>query len=352
MAVKSFVKKKTADRIVASRPGSNSNDADHRATIHSARPRIVVSKCLGFEECRYDGSIIEDDFLKNLEPYVDFITVCPEAEIGLGTPRPPIRIVSVARELKLIQPATKRDVSEEMNLFTSRFLNGLSDVDAFVLKSRSPSCGFTDVKVYASLEKGPSLGRTRGFFGGAIQDRFPDLAVEDEGRLKNFHLREHFLIRLFALARLRELMKAATSSALVEFQAQNKFLLMAYNQKEMRELGRLVANLQARPFSDVAADYEKHFRLAFARAPRGASHVNVLQHALGFFSDELTAREKQHFLQLLSRYAAGKIPLASALSVMKSWITRFQPIYLSSQTYFHPFPEDLIELMDSGKGRV
>ena len=352
MAAKSFVNKKTADRNIASRASSNPNAADLDATIQSARPRIVVSKCLGFEECRYDGSVIEDEFLKRLEPYVEFITVCPEAEIGLGTPRPPIRILSVASQWKLVQPATKRDVTDEMNQFTSRFLQGLSDVDAFVLKNRSPSCGFTDVKVYSSLEKGPSLGRTRGFFGGAIQDRFPHLAIEDEGRLKNFHLREHFLIRLFALARLRELRKVATGAALVEFQAQNKLLLMAYNQKEMRELGRIVANPQQRALAEVAADYEKHFQHAFVRVPRSSSHVNVLHHAMGFFSEQLTAREKQHYLLLLDRYAAGKVPLTSALSVMKSWITRFESKYLSRQTYFHSFPEDLIELMDSGKGRV
>ncbi len=60
-----------------------------------SRPKVVISKCLEFENVRYDGGIISSVFVKKLMPHVDFIPVCPEVEIGLGTPRDPLRIVSV-----------------------------------------------------------------------------------------------------------------------------------------------------------------------------------------------------------------------------------------------------------------
>lgn len=117
------------------------------------RPKIVISKCIEFDHCRYDGSIIPSDFVKALKPHADFRPVCPEMEIGLGVPRSSIRIVSVNGELRLVQPATGLDVTEKMMDFSDHFLSSLSDVDGFILKFRSPSCGMKDIRVYSSSEK-------------------------------------------------------------------------------------------------------------------------------------------------------------------------------------------------------
>ena len=162
------------------------------------KPRIVISKCIGFDPCRYNGEIVQDKFVRRLEPHVEFVCVCPEVEIGLGTPRAPVRVVASGESFKLIQPASGLDVSDKMREFSRGFLDGLKEVDGFILKNRSPSCGFTDVKVYAGPEKGAAIGRTAGFFGGAVLEKVGDRAVEDEGRLLNLSIREHFLTRVFA----------------------------------------------------------------------------------------------------------------------------------------------------------
>jgi uncharacterized protein YbbK (DUF523 family) len=51
------------------------------------KPNVVISKCLGFAKCRYDGKIVFDTIVRRLKPFVNFIPVCPETEIGLGIPR-------------------------------------------------------------------------------------------------------------------------------------------------------------------------------------------------------------------------------------------------------------------------
>jgi len=318
----------------------------------AAKPRIVVSKCIGFDPCRYNGEIVHDKFVARLEPHVEFICVCPEVEIGLGTPRDPIRIVSSGNALKLIQPASGLDLSGKMRGFSSGFLGDLKEVDGFILKNRSPSCGFTDVKVYSGPEKGPVIGKASGFFGGAVLEKFGDRAIEDEGRLRNLNIREHFLTRVFACARFRALRQSSSMQDLVRFQAANKLLLMAYNQTKMRELGGIVANRNRKRVSAVLAEYEKTFREAFHKPPRHASPINVLMHALGYFKQELSAREKRHFLEMCESYRRGRAPLSSAVSILQSWIIRFEWEYLRDQTFFHPFPEDLMALDDSGRGRV
>jgi uncharacterized protein YbgA (DUF1722 family) len=224
-------------------------------------------------------------------------------------------------------------------------------VDGFILKSRSPSCGFKDVKIFAGVERGAASAKGSGFFGGAIPEKFPGYPAEDEGRLLNFRIREHFLTGLYARARFRAIAQRGEMKDLVEYHARNKFLLMAYHQKEMRILGRIVANPEKKKVRAVFEEYEAHLRSALANPPRYTSCINVLMHALGYFSDGLSRSEKAFFLESLDKYRAGKIPLSASLSVVSSWLARFKNEYLEKQTFFAPYPEALVEITDSGKGR-
>jgi uncharacterized protein YbgA (DUF1722 family) len=154
------------------------------------------------------------------------------------------------------------------------------------------------------------------------------------------------------MADLRSVQNAKTMRTLVRFQARNKFLLMAYNQKELRILGRLVANLEKRPAAQIFEQYAEHLANALARPPRYMSNINVLMHALGYFSKELSAREKAFFLDALERYRNEKVPLSVPLNLARAWVVRFDQEYLSQQTFFEPYPEALMEITDSGKGRA
>jgi len=315
------------------------------------KPVVVVSKCIEFAKCRYNGLGIASDVVKALMNHVRFIPVCAEVEIGLGVPRDPIRVASFDGELRLLQPSTGLDFTADMRRFAASYLGSLEDVDGFILKSRSPSCGIKDVKVFAGVEKQAAIDKGAGFFGGAVLERFPGCPVEDEGRLLNFRIREHFLTSLFALARFRTVRKSGAMRDLVEYQAQNKLLLMSYSQKEMRLLGKIVANAEKLRTPEVLRLYEEHLRAAFAKPAKHTSNINVLMHALGYFSDGLSTREKTYFLQSLERYRGGKIPLSATLTMVNMWLARSPNEYLAKQSFFDPYPESLVEISDSGKGR-
>ena len=72
---------------------------------------------------------------------------------------------------------------------------------------------------------------------------------------------------------------------------------------------------------------------------------------MGYFSEKLSSKEKRFFLDSLDKYRAGKIPLSANLGILKSWIIRFEENYLAQQNFFEPYPEGLVEITDSGKGR-
>ena len=308
------------------------------------QPKVVVSRCLEFDHCRYNGGMISSHVVAKLKNHVDFLPICPEVEIGLGVPRDPVRVIRDKGGYRLVQPSSGKDVTENMNAFCSSFLDSIEDVDGFILKYRSPSCGLKDVKVYPSAGGQGVVEKSSGYFGGAVLERFPFLPVEDEGRLRNARIKEHFLTTLFAFAAFRKVKSEGSMKDLISFHTQNKFLLMVYNQAELRKLGEMTANREGKPFKELIPDYEEHLYSAFSRAPRYTSTINVLMHALGYFSDQLSSREKALFFEWVQKYREGRTSLCPAINTIRSWITRFETDYLMNQTFFEPYPEDLMEI--------
>ncbi|MEA4807530.1 YbgA family protein [Acetobacterium wieringae] len=313
------------------------------------RPQVVVSKCMGFDACRYNGQTLPDKFVEKLKDYVDYHPVCAEVEIGLGVPRNPVRLVMENEQLVLYQPASDTEYTGEMIAFSDAFFDSLKAVDGFILKGRSPSCGTKDVKVYLGKAKTTGSIKGQGIFAGQVFKRYPYLAIEEEGRLTNFRIREHFLAKLYTLCRYRQVEKAKTMAALVKFQAQNKYLLMAYSQKEQKELGRIVANHDKLPLEQVFSSYKAHLGIAFLRIPRYSNYINVMLHIFGYFSEYLSSGEKNFVLDSFEKYKSGKIPLSVPINVLKSYVIKYNDPYLLEQTIWAPFPEELMDISDSGK---
>jgi len=305
------------------------------------RPKIVISRCLEFDHCRYNGDMIASEAVRALKPFVEFTPICPEVECGLGVPREPVRIIRDGGTLRLIQHTTLRDVSDDMRRFAAGFLDGLGDVDGFILKSGSPSCGTKGVRIYASIEPGAAVGRGQGFFAGAVLDRFGNLAVEDEARLRNDRIQRHFFTRIFTSARFRRATRTGSYADLVGFHTQNKFLLMAYSETQMRLLGNIVANHDRLPAEEVIAAYRKGLYEALSRGPRYTAEINALMHTFGYISDRLSPEERRFFISSLEGYREGRVYFGSLVTLMREWMLRFDTGYLKEQTFFSPYPEEL-----------
>jgi len=315
------------------------------------KPRVVVSRCIEFDSCRYNGLMISSDVVAALKPHVEFIPVCPEVEIGLGVPRSPVRVVSMKKGPRLLQPSTKKDLTEKMVGFAHSFLGSVGKVDGFILKSRSPSCGLKDVKVYARIDGGPTVERGNGFFGQAVVEAFAHAAIEDEGRLSNFRIREHFFTKLFTGARFSVVEESHAMSELVRFHSEHKLLLMAYSQRQLLMLGRIVANHESKPVAQVLDNYTAGLQTALTRIPKRTSNIDVLMHALGYFSKNLPHKEKAFLLDSLQLYRMERVPFSVPLNLVRSWVVRFEQRYLMQQVFFQPYPLELMEISDSGKGR-
>jgi len=154
------------------------------------RPKVAVSRCLGFEACRWDGGIVDSAMAGSLRGVAEVITVCPEADAGLGVPRDPINLILVGDDVRAVQPATGRDVTDELRRYARETLDGLGRVDVFILKARSPSCGLHTTKLLDST--GVAVGLASGVFAEEALRRYPGALFLDEERLDKLGL-EDFL---------------------------------------------------------------------------------------------------------------------------------------------------------------
>ncbi|MBF0217618.1 MAG: DUF523 domain-containing protein [Candidatus Omnitrophica bacterium] len=167
------------------------------------RPKVAVSKCLLGARCRWDGVPRPDERVMEIAGSVEFIPVCPETGIGLGVPREPVRIVSSGKEVRLIEKSTGRDLTDRMMRFASKTLGALADIDGFILKDRSPSCGVRNAGVYASRRSADPVRKTSGFFAKEAIRKFRGTPVVTEGRLASGPAREEFLRKITLSARGR-----------------------------------------------------------------------------------------------------------------------------------------------------
>lgn len=313
------------------------------------KPTVVVSRCLGFDKCRYNGDIIADKFVKKLEEHVNYITVCPEVDIGLGIPRDPVRLVLENEKIELYQPATKKDFTSSMEEYSKEFLNSLEEVHGFILKGRSPSCGIKDVKIYHGKEKTVGSTKGAGLFASYVIEKYPYLPIEEEGRLTNYAIREHFLTKLFTFFRFQEVKNSNSMKELVKFHSDNKYLFLSYNQSQLKNLGKIIANHKKKTFEEVIKEYENHLGFVLARLPRKGNNINAYMHIFGYFSDYLTNGEKEFILDRFDKYKEDKIHGGVITNLLKTYAIKYDVEYLLNQTIWCPYTEELLDISDTGK---
>jgi uncharacterized protein YbbK (DUF523 family)/uncharacterized protein YbgA (DUF1722 family) len=307
------------------------------------RPLVVVSACLEFRRCRFNGSSIRSEVVRRLEPLVDFMPVCPELAIGLGAPRRPCRLVQDRYPPRFVELGG-RDLSAEISTFCRGFLDSLPPVDGFVLKSASPSCALRDARVYPDEAAEQTSAKAAGVFGGQGKQWFPLAPAEDDGRLCNHHLRDSFLTALFASARLRQALSCRRSEDWRRFHEQNHLLIRVHDQAALRHLDRLID-------TGEAAEYGRRVQAALSRRPTIDDHRAVIVYAVRDLLQLLPTAEKAFFQDLLNDYSDRKVPLSVPRTLAREWAVRFDLPQLVDQSYFAPYPEELLFLTDSGKGR-
>jgi len=312
---------------------------------HDDEPiRLGISSCLLGAKVRFDGGHKRDRYLTDvLGEWFKWVPVCPELEIGLGVPRPTIRLVQGEVHPRLIEPKSGEDLTERMEAYSEKKVDELmaKDLDGYILKRASPTCGMERVKVYTAA--GMPVTNDAGVFARILLEKWPNLPVEEEGRLNDAHLRERFIEHVFCRHRWRTLVRRGLSRrSLIAFHTAHKLLLRAHNEAGYRRLGKIVASAGTISDEDLFHSYEDEFhRVLMARATR-KRHANVLYHAIGYLKERLDGFEKREIVALIEDYRNDLVPLIVPVTLLRHHVAKHGITYLQGQLYLEPHPRELM----------
>jgi uncharacterized protein YbgA (DUF1722 family)/uncharacterized protein YbbK (DUF523 family) len=310
----------------------------------SAKPRVGISACLLGHQVRFDGGHKREQFLTEvLGRFVDWIPVCPEVEVGMGVPRETVRLVGTPANSQMIAEKSAKNWTAAMARFAAKRVRELAgyDLSGYVVKKDSPSCGMERVKVFTS--RNTPVRQGRGLFAAALFQHLPLLPVEEEGRLNDLALRENFIERVFAYRRWQDRSSVSRSvGALVDFHTSHKFLLLAHSEQHYRRLGRIVGTAKQRPLREAYDEYASVFMKCLATHATTKKHANVLDHLMGYFSNQLSTTERQELVELIRDYRRQLIPLVVPITLIRHYAKKYDVEYLRGHVYLEPSPKELM----------
>lgn len=309
----------------------------------AAKPKIAVSACLMGLEVRFNGGHKESRLCsQTLSEYFDFIPVCPEVAIGMGTPRAPIRLVGDPQQPHAVGSLDPNlDVTNALAAYGERMAGDLDGICGYIFMQQSPSCGLERVKVYQPQGR-PAEHRGRGIYAQAFCSRHPDLPVEEDGRLNDPVLRENFLTRVFAYAAWQQLIaQGITRRSLTDFHSRYKYQLMAHNPVQYKVLGNLLGSMGRGDPQQIAPRYFSELMAALKKCATRRTHSNVLLHISGYLKQNLSAEDKREVQHLIGQYRHGIVPLVVPLTLLKHHFRLHPDAYIAQQVYLQPHPENL-----------
>ena len=302
--------------------------------------RIAVSGCLLGEAVRYDGGHRRSSYVTDaLGGVFELVSECPEVGIGLGVPRPKVRLERSGNVTRLLG-SRDEDLTPLMDGYARQAATTFdaARVAGIVLKSRSPSCGMGDVKLH---EDGAVVSENgTGVFASRLAAALPEAPRISEVDLESPARRDHWLTRVFALAELRELSAGPPGAArLYDFHARWKMVLMAHSERTARRLGRLLA---ATPGArDALPRYREEFLAGLGEPATAGTHHNVLLHLAGHLGKPLGPAARERLGGEIAAFLAGETPLAAPVRSLAAWAKRLGVRSLADQAYLAERPRPL-----------
>jgi len=310
---------------------------------------IGVSACLLGEKVRYDAGHKHQNYITDtLGKFFTFRSFCPEMAIGLGAPRETIKLVQQGDQVRCVGTKTSSlDVTDKLSETAQEQREWHQDLCGYILKKGSPSCGMERVKLYGLNSKDPNMPQNKGvgLYAKGLMENFPQLPVEEEGRLGDPVLRENFVQRVFVYRHWKALSKNTMSlKSLTDFHAQYKYTLMSHEQNRARSLGKTLSNISGQDIDDIASTYFSELMSILKIKATRQNHVNVLQHIQGYLKNDLDKGDKQELTETVDSYRQGMLPLIVPITLLRHYFRRHPKPYIEESKYLSPHPSELMLL--------
>ena len=315
-----------------------------KISVTKHKPAVGISACLLGEKVRYDGGHKLNPYLKDvLGQYVEWVSVCPEVECGLPVPREAMHLTGDPQSPCLLTIKTGVDHTKKMTDWARVKLNELEPLQlcGFIFKSKSPSSGMRDIKVYDS--HGMPSKKSAGLWAMHFMKHFPQIPVEDDGRLNDPGLRENFIERIFTVHRWQKFLSPNPDvKRLIQFHTKHKLQIMTHSPEGLRKLGKLVADANKTNLENTLHSYYSILIDLLKHAATIKKNVNVLYHIMGYFKKQLSPDEKQELIEVIENYHKKQVPLIVPVTLLNHYVRKYDIIYLKQQVYLNPHPMELM----------
>lgn len=308
---------------------------------NSESPLIGISACLLGQKVRYDGEHKLDEWMAvSLKKFVEYYPLCPEVEMGLGIPRPPVQLQKIDNEIRMVSKSNGEGHTVNARSTIDRLIQNMPSLSGFILMKKSPSCGYERVKLYNKKSELIAGIHGQGLFAAELRRVFPFLPIIDSGRIQDSLHRENFLRMIFIYHRFQQM--PFKLSSFQDFHQKHKFIFMEYHQNTMRELGHLVATTTKENFEARSLEYLEMMMGMLEDLPSKKNRVNSLMHLLGFFKNDLDSKDKTSFLKVLEDYKTGNVPYLVPLKLLEFLAIKYKKDYILDQYLLKPFPDGIM----------
>lgn len=303
---------------------------------------VGISRCLLGEEVRYNGGHKLSRYCRDqLSNWFEYKDTCPEVEIGLPVPRDAMRLVNTDRGIRVLEiknPET--DHTDALRELADQKKAELEPLCGFIFMQNSPSCGAFRVKTYhPNGNSENTLGK--GAFAKRVLELYPNMPIEEAGRLTDPVLRENFVTRVFLFQEWRQLKDSNPSrDQITRFHSNQKYLLMAKSQRHYKLAGKLLARAGKYSIPVLASRYEMILMDGMKRIGGRKGNTNALQHMQGYLKKVLNAEQKAELTNLVESYRIGEVPLIAPLILLRHY-SRSASGYYQNQRLLEPHPKEL-----------
>lgn len=282
-----------------------------------AQLRLAVSACLLGQKVRYDGGDKRHRFIsQTLARWVQLIPVCPEVEIGMGVPRPSIHLVDTDGGLRAIGVQDGAlDVTRELEGLAKDRAQQLQDVDGYIFKARSPSCGLTTTPI--RRQQG-GWRKGAGLYAARLRQALPLLPLVEEAALDAAEQRINFIQRMEAYARWRAFAGQGPGRLQLQaFHQSERLSLLAHGARGLRRMEGWLSSLRGGLSVAELHEYARQYLHQFAHRATRRRHARVLRHAISSCIPGLDRDSQQRFRGMIQDFEHEELELAPMLAQLR-----------------------------------
>lgn len=124
---------------------------------------------------------------------------------------------------------------------------------------------------------------------------------------------------------------------LIEFQAINKYLFMAYSPEKQKILWNIISKYDKTNFEIIKKEFLEIYFQIIKEEITTWKYINTISHMFWYFKKEIEKKEKDEFENLIKLYLSDNIETKILLDFIKNLSLKYKKDYIIKQSILEKF---------------